>query len=102
MSKSLFLSAVARGNDSGQVVFGAGTSIVCRELMNEVGVHFPEAHLDAEKMAALAMAGHTVLGFDVVMPLFSVCHEAATSMPCQKAADRFSMTSTIYRSRMTC
>ena len=77
MSKSLFLNAVARGNDSGQVVFGAGTSIVCRELMNEVGVHFPEAHLDAEKMAALAMAGHTVLGFDVVMPLFSVCHEAA-------------------------
>ena len=38
---------------------------------------FPEAHLDAEKMAALAIAGHTVLGFDVVMPLFSVCHEAA-------------------------
>ena len=28
-------------------------------------------------MAALALAGHTVLGFDVVMPLFSVCHEAA-------------------------
>ena len=28
-------------------------------------------------MAALALAGHTVLGFDVVAPLFSVCHEAA-------------------------
>ena len=45
--------------------------------MVAVGVSFPEAHLDAEKMAALAMAGHTALGFDVVMPLFSVCHEAA-------------------------
>jgi [methyl-Co(III) methanol-specific corrinoid protein]:coenzyme M methyltransferase len=45
--------------------------------MDRVGAFFPEAHLDAEKMAALAMAGHTELGFDVVMPLFSVCHEAA-------------------------
>jgi len=77
MSKSLFLNVVARGNDSGQVVFSAGTSVVCREFMNEVGVHFPEGHLDAEKMATLAMAGYMVLGFDVVIPLFSVCHEAA-------------------------
>ena len=45
--------------------------------MDVVGVAFPEAHLDAEKMATLAIAGHTVLEFDVVMPLFSVCHEAA-------------------------
>jgi len=28
-------------------------------------------------MTALALAGHTLLGFDVVMPLFSVCHESA-------------------------
>ena len=41
------------------------------------GHWFPEAHLNAERMADLAMAGHTVLGLDVVMPLFSVCHEAA-------------------------
>ena len=58
-------------------MFGTGTAIVCRELMEEVGAWFPEGHLDAEKMAALAMAGHTVLGLDVVMPLFSVCHEGA-------------------------
>ena len=45
--------------------------------MEQVGVWFPDAHLEAEKMALLAAAGHTVLGFDVVMPLFSVCHEAA-------------------------
>ncbi len=45
--------------------------------MDELGVHFPEAHLEAEKMAALALGGHTILGLDVVMPLFSVCHEAA-------------------------
>ena len=58
-------------------MFGTGTSIVCRELMDYVGVHFPDAHVDAEKMAKLAEAGHAVLGLDVVMPLFSVCHEAA-------------------------
>ena len=45
--------------------------------MEPAGAWFPEAHLDAEKMAALATAGGAELGFDVVMPLFSVCHEAA-------------------------
>ena len=76
MSKKLFMDAVCRNNISGQLVFGSGTSIVCQELMAQLGVYFPQAHLDPEKMASLAMAGHTILGFDVVMPLFSVCHEA--------------------------
>lgn len=82
MSRQAFLDAVCRQNTSAPTVFGTGTSIVCRELMEAVGVFFPEAHLDAEKMAALAMAGHALLGFDVVMPLFSVCHEAA-AMGCR-------------------
>jgi MtaA/CmuA family methyltransferase len=76
MSRKLFLDALAR-RGGGRIVVGTGTSIVCRELMAEVGVGFPEAHTDAEKMARLAIAGHTMLGLDVVMPLFSVCHEAA-------------------------
>lgn len=82
MSRQSFLDAVMRKNVSGRQVYGTGTSIACRELMEHVGAFFPEAHLDAEKMAALAIAGHTVLGFDVVMPLFSVCHEAA-AMGCK-------------------
>ena len=77
MSRQRFLDAITRSNTSGQPVFGTGTSIACQGLMEATGSWFPEAHLDAEKMAALAMAGHTVLGLDVVMPLFSVCHEAA-------------------------
>jgi [methyl-Co(III) methanol-specific corrinoid protein]:coenzyme M methyltransferase len=77
MSKQHFLDAIARRNHSGSVVFGTGTSIACRELMDEAGAWFPEAHLDVQEMATLAMAGHTILGLDVVMPLFSVCHEAA-------------------------
>ncbi len=66
MSRKRFLEAVVRRAAASSVVFGTGTSIVCRELMECVGAFFPEAHLDAEKMAALAMAGHTLLGFDVV------------------------------------
>ena len=81
MSRSRFLAAVRRLIQPSPPAFGTGTSIACRELMDMTGASFPEAHIDAEKMAALALAGHTVLGFDVVMPLFSMCHEAA-AMDC--------------------
>jgi [methyl-Co(III) methanol-specific corrinoid protein]:coenzyme M methyltransferase len=77
MTRQRFLDAITRRNTSGEPVFGTGTSIVCQELMNATGSWFPEAHQDAEQMATLALGGHTVLGLDVVMPLFSVCHEAA-------------------------
>jgi [methyl-Co(III) methanol-specific corrinoid protein]:coenzyme M methyltransferase len=76
-----FLAALSR-NSPDRPVFGTGTSIVCRELMERVEAWFPEGHTDPEKMAALAMAGHTELGFDAVMPLFSVCHEVA-AMGCR-------------------
>jgi [methyl-Co(III) methanol-specific corrinoid protein]:coenzyme M methyltransferase len=56
---------------------GSATSVVTVDLMDLVGVSFPQAHLDACKMADLAAAGHTVIGFDNVMPLFSVWHESA-------------------------
>ena len=53
------------------------TSIVCHGLMDAAGISFPEAHLNANAMAELALAGHEVLGFDSVMPEFSVQQEAA-------------------------
>jgi MtaA/CmuA family methyltransferase len=77
MSRSRFLAALDRTHPARATSYGTGTSIACRELMDCAGAWFPDAHLDAEKMAALAITGHTVLGFDVVMPLFSVCHETA-------------------------
>ena len=77
MGRQLFLQALTRRRDTGQRVFGTGTSIVCQELMQAVGAFFPAGHTDPEAMFRLALAGHTELGFDVVMPLFSVCHEAA-------------------------
>lgn len=74
MSRSRFLQALQR---EGGPAAGPATSIVSVELMDHVGVSFPEAHLDAQGMTLLAEAGRTLYGFDVVMPLFSVCHESA-------------------------
>lgn len=76
MSRKLFLDAV-QGKPTPRPAFGPGTSIVTEELMDLVGAEFPQAHLDAGAMTTLALAGHTVLDFDVVMPLFSVWHESA-------------------------
>lgn len=74
--RDIFLSALKRGRTLRPAV-GSATSVVTADLMDKLGVRFPQAHLDAEKMARLASAGHTVLGYDNVMPLFSVVHEAA-------------------------
>lgn len=56
---------------------GNPTSIVCHGLMDAAGVSFPQAHLDANAMAELALTGHEIAGFDTVMPEFSVQQEAA-------------------------
>ena len=77
MSRQRFLDAIRGGGQAAPVSFGTGTSIACQDLMAATGASFPEAHTNPEKMADLAQTGHTLLGFDVVMPLFSVCHEAA-------------------------
>ena len=61
---------------------GSVTSVATVDLMHKVGAFFPAAHVDPEVMAQLAMAGHTELGFDNVMPLFSVWHESA-AMGCE-------------------
>ena len=53
------------------------TSIVCHGLMDATGVSFPEANLEAQAMAELALAGYEIAGFDAVMPEFSVVQEAA-------------------------
>ncbi len=47
------------------------------DLQERLDTYFPEAHLDAEKMARLAGAGYTILGYDTVMPLFSTLTSGA-------------------------
>ncbi|MDD5707910.1 MAG: uroporphyrinogen decarboxylase family protein [Kiritimatiellae bacterium] len=81
LARDIFLAKLHRGA-APRVSAGSATSVVTTDLMQEVGVFFPEAHLDAEAMARLAAAGHEVLGFDNVMPLFSVWHESA-ALGCQ-------------------
>jgi len=45
--------------------------------MEQVGIFFPQAHLEAEAMAQLAASAHSILGHDIIMPIFSVQQEAA-------------------------
>ncbi|MFH1707143.1 MAG: uroporphyrinogen decarboxylase family protein [Planctomycetota bacterium] len=74
--RDIFLAALHR-RPVARPATGSATSVVTTDLMEHVGARFPEAHLDPAVMVRLAGAGHTVLGFDNVMPLFSVWHESA-------------------------
>jgi MtaA/CmuA family methyltransferase len=75
--KRRFLSALFGGRKGDRPPVGNPTSIVTLELMEKVGIFFPQAHLDAGQMAELAAAGHEILAFDAIMPEFSVQQEAA-------------------------
>lgn len=46
------------------------SSVMTLEAMELADAAFPEAHLDAEKMARLAATAHENLGLDTVMPVF--------------------------------
>ncbi|WP_048128735.1 methylcobamide:CoM methyltransferase MtbA [Methanosarcina lacustris] len=46
------------------------------EQMEACGAFWPEAHADATKMATLAEAGHTVIGFEAVRVPFDITAEA--------------------------
>jgi len=72
-----FLSNLMGGRRGRRISVSNPTSIACVELMDKVGVHFPDAHLNAADMAELAAAGYEILGFDTVMPEYSVQQEAA-------------------------
>ncbi len=75
--KRRFLSALFEGRTGTRVPVGNPTSVVSVEMMQKVGIYFPDAHLDAELMAELASTAHEVLGYDTVTPYFSVQQEAA-------------------------
>lgn len=52
-------------------------SVINYELMDLVGSHFPAANTEPEAMAQLAAGAHEVMGFDSVMPIFSIAQEAS-------------------------
>jgi len=53
------------------------TSVATVELMDLVDAHFPDANRNPEKMARLAATGHTELGFDTIMPVFTIIQESS-------------------------
>jgi MtaA/CmuA family methyltransferase len=79
---NLVMSALYNGRKGERPPAGNPTSIVCHGLMDAAGVSFPEAHLDAQAMADLALAGHEILGFDTVMPEYSV-HQESAAIGCE-------------------
>ena len=52
------------------------TSVATVELMDLVDAPFPEANRQPELMARLAATGYTELGFDTIMPVFSIIQES--------------------------
>jgi [methyl-Co(III) methanol-specific corrinoid protein]:coenzyme M methyltransferase len=71
------MSALFNGRKGSRPPVANPTSIACQDLMDAAGVSFPQAHLEAQAMADLALAGHELVGFDAVMPQFSVQQECA-------------------------
>ncbi|MBI2504817.1 MAG: MtaA/CmuA family methyltransferase [Candidatus Latescibacteria bacterium] len=53
------------------------TSVATVELMDLVDAPFPEANREPELMARLAATGYTELGFDSIMPVFSIIQESS-------------------------
>ena len=52
-------------------------SVATTESINTLKLDFSKVHLDAEGTAALACYSHEEIGFDSIMPYFSVVQEAA-------------------------
>jgi MtaA/CmuA family methyltransferase len=73
----LVMSAMFKGKKGQRPPTCTPTSIACHDLMDATGVSFPDAHLNANAMAELALGGHELIGFDTVMPEYSVDQEAA-------------------------
>ncbi len=74
--KRRFLSGILGGRVDCTPV-GSVTSVATLEQMEITGAFFPDVHLDGEKMARLAAGAYGILGYDAIMPYFSVQAEAA-------------------------
>ena len=53
------------------------TSVATVELMDLADAPFPQANRDPELMARLAATGYTELGFDTIMPVFTIIQESS-------------------------
>ena len=76
-SYQLVMSAMFNGIKGDRPPTATPTSIACHDLMDITGVSFPEAHINSNAMAELALGGYEIIGFDTVMPEYSVDQEVA-------------------------
>lgn len=74
--KRRFLSGILGGRVD-RLPVASATSVANVEQMEITGAFFPDVHLDGERMARLAAGAYDVLGYDAIMPYFSVQAEAA-------------------------
>ncbi len=79
--KQRFMAAL-RGEPVDRPPAASITSVATYELMDIVGVHFPAGNVEPEPMAVLAAGAHDVMGYDSVMPIFSIAQEA-TALGCE-------------------
>ena len=73
--KRRYLSGLFGGRVD-RIPVGSPTNVATIECMKKTNVFFPEAHIEPGKMAALAATAHDILGYDAIMPYFSVQLEA--------------------------
>lgn len=74
--KRRFLAGILGGRVDRPPV-GSVTSVATVEQMEQTGASFPQAHLDGQSMARLAAGAYEILGYDAIMPYFSVQAEAS-------------------------
>ncbi len=55
---------------------GSPTSVATVDLMKASGAWWPEGHYEVDPMYRLVEATHTVMGYDMVMPVWGIQHEA--------------------------
>ena len=79
-SKERFMAAL-NGEPVDHPPAASIVSVINYELMDIVGSHFPHANIEPEPMATLAAGAADIMGFDSVMPIFSIAQEA-TALGC--------------------
>ncbi|GEM_PF-382708 len=69
--------SILKGEETDRCMLINPVSNATKESCDKLGLRFDEVHTDPDKAAALAAYGYEKLGFDSVMPYFSVVLEAA-------------------------
>ncbi len=73
--REIALSQLRGKKTERKAVFNPVSSVTV-DQMEIMGSYFPQAHTNAKKMYDLARAGYEVLGYDALMPFFSVVIES--------------------------